>query len=544
MVRRLERTRWVCNATTLPVEATLMVDRTRSLLFNGVNGSTGKYLFQTMPTDAVLRMAIGQKSGSTWSGAKGDSRDQRRERHERAGLGSATKRWDGQSSRRRTLRGVVEHIDANALEQAGWGVIVPAGTDPAIIEALRPLLNHRKAEAGAIRPGRYQEFTGARAYRPGENATQWLARQGVGPGPVDPDTGVPYYLLIVGGPEAIPFRFQYQLDVQYAVGRLNFGRPHEYRSYAESVIQAETGAARRERRVALAGVANDQDRATQLSTAHLLTPVSASLRADPRFANWTVDTILPSEATTKAGIGRLIGGPLTPPLLFTSSHGIGFDAADPRQLRHQGALLCQDWPGPEVWGSRPIPEEFYFSADDLGANARVGGSIFFHFACYSAGTPLESYFNYDEHFSKRQGIAPQPFLARFPQRLLSHEAGGALAVIGHIDRVWTWSFRWQRVESHTTVFADAMKRLMRGQRVGMAMEKFSERYAEIAANLTDVLDDVRFGAPYDEFDVAELWLASNDARSYVVIGDPAVYLSFQLEPNPRPIFRGAPPKGA
>ena len=55
---------------------------------------------------------------------------------------------------------------------------------------------------------------------------------------VDPRR-VPYYLLLAGSPDQVPFEVQYQLGVSYAVGRLDLGDAEACAAYAASVVAAE-----------------------------------------------------------------------------------------------------------------------------------------------------------------------------------------------------------------------------------------------------------------------------------------------------------------
>ena len=425
-----------------------------------------------------------------------------------------------------SVRGVIEGVDPTDLAQAGWGIIFPVAdqalplTVAAIKEALKPLLDLRRSQAGQHFKEYYERGAG---YRPNDTVRDFLRRQNARPeDPADPDK-VPYYLLIVGSPEAIPFHFQYQLDVQYAVGRIDFGNNLDaYARYAQSVVACEKEV-KLTPRAAFFGTTNPNDQMTALSAQHLVTPLYTRLQERYR-EKWQFDKIVGQEAS-RDRLLQLVGGDDAPALLFTACHGMEFPKDDDlgRQVGYQGALLCQDWAGPEA-DSANIPRSYFLAGEDLPEQANLQGMIAFFFACYSAGTPL--YDEYTKQAFKERGetITDAPFIAALPKAMLSLQNGGALAVVGHVERAWGMSFLGQRQSQQIAVFESALEHILKGHPVGSAMEYFNGRYAALSTELTATLDEASFGRRPEDYELAELWTANNDARGYIIIGDPAVCL--------------------
>lgn len=467
------------------------------LYFNGVNGATGNYGISPM-TDKEFAAAITRQE----------------------------KEFQG-SENFRPMYG----IDAKNLAEAGWGIILPFDKDDLerqqknerIKDALGELIKLRQSQAGDL----FKVFDGPNnvgggfRYRKKDSKLDFLKRQKVGSGAVDPKKGVPYYLLLIGSPEEIPYRFQNELDVQYAVGRIDFGDDYDaYARYASSVVQAETGGLKLPRKVNFFGVESPDDKATMMSSQYLVQPLFEKLKADK--TGWTIEAFLKDQAI-KSQLGRLLGGDQMPALLFTASHGMEFPNGDNRQFLDQGALLCSDWKGPKAHHG-PISKDLYFSGEDLSSDVNLLGLITFCFACYGAGTPLWDEFS-KQAFKDKEPIAPRSFVANLPTKMLSQPKGGALAVIGHIERAWGYSFAWPGAGAHLVTFEETFNKLLDGYPVGSAVEIFNERYAELATDVTTRVEEYEDNP--DEVDAREfagLWTAHNDARGYVVIGDPAVRL--------------------
>ena len=414
--------------------------------------------------------------------------------------------------------------DSRDLSQSGWGVIFAAADEQAgaIRDALQPLLDLRRNQVGTAQAHRYREYSDSRGFQPGDTKRKFLDRFGIGPGTAVPDQ-MPYYLLIVGDPEAIPYEFQYQLGVERAIGRICFDTVEEYARYARSVVAAETSPAPHQPQAAFFSPRNPGDPVADLCVDRLASPLASWVETK---LGRPVNRVLEDEAT-KARLTELLGGSETPDFLFTASHGAVFNHADSRVLPHQGALMCRDWPGPSFKGR--FPTDFYFSGEDLAPTAQVGGLIAFLWACYSAGGPAWNDFELHGH----QPVAPRPFIGRLPYGLLSHPQGSALAVIGHVELVFIHSIQWPGVGPHLIAFEEMLGRLFDGYPVGAAMEPFGRRYAELATELCEDLVGLQRGKEPDDETSFRLCVC-HDARNYVVLGDPAVRLVPPTTNSPEP----------
>jgi hypothetical protein len=491
--------------------------------FNGINGATGRYLVPPVPVATVAGMARQEP-------ARGPDE------------ANLVKRVSDRI--RRPYLALPFDIDPAKLAEAGWAVVFAKDTPADVRAALQPLIDHRH---GPIPPDRRKVLE----YRTGESMRDWLQRHGASPGTVNP-ARVPYYVLLVGGPDAIPFDFQYLLDIEYAVGRLAFDTPAEYGQYARSVIDYEKAEAPPNAREVAYWATRHNDRdATQMSADWLATPLCQGVpAAGDQPAERAVTDVLAYGAhlfkgkdATKANLAEVLRGrgPAgRPALLFTASHGLGWPRTEAAQKLAQGALLCQGYPVGDPLAGTPQADD-YLSAADVADDTRVHGLVAFFFACFGAGTPEFNDFLYegDQNFNflfdssrRPERLADRPFVAPLPQRLLAHPQGGALAVIGHIERAWGYSIRpldpqFQPVTNvgpQLAPYRNCLGRILKGEPVGHATKDISEKYAILAADLLTRLDKGSTQPLPADAALAWTWVERNDARNYILLGDPAARL--------------------
>jgi hypothetical protein len=396
----------------------------------------------------------------------------------------------------------------------GWTILVNRN-DPrqdAYLRILRPLALRR----GMPDPDQPLLFDGS----PYQDWHRWLLDNYTPPDLSDP----PLYVLIVGGPEQVPFRFQSFLDASAAVGRLDFDNLSELETYVAKIMALEDApepvVARETLFFAPDGGPED---ATHFSRRFMAEPLA---RLTENEFGFTTMRIMQQDAT-RARLQEALGG-AHPALVYTASHGLGAPYQPPEfQRQFNGAIVCQKEPGKAL-------RERLFSAQDIPANEPfLEGAVFFQFACFGMGTPAQSDFARWDPVMVEQN-APVDFISALPKKLLAHPRG-PIAYLGHIDTAYLHGFddpddpdlekRWS---PRLKPYMDALQGLLTVQPVGLALQNMNTRYNNANAYLTNIFDS-SFGNGFNIRPdlmprIASTYIFRNDAQNYMVFGDPAVRL--------------------
>lgn len=407
-------------------------------------------------------------------------------------------------------------IDLRDPKAAGWTFLVN-GDDPdlpEVMDALRPLADHREMA----------DPTTPLVLRSADDWEQWM---------IDNYTSVevgslPHYVLVVGGPELIPFHFQALLDVVASVGRIDLPLD-DLQTYVKKLIRLETAdepATNKETVFFAPDAGQGPDGSydpTYFSRAYMADPLAHHVEGSLGFPT----TRILGDDATKARLVEALEG-AHPAVVYTASHGLGAPSEDfDVQTRLNGAICCQRTA--EV----RTAEDWLFTADDVPMDTPfIEGSILFQFACFGYGTPAESDFM---HWLGGETLnAERDFVAALPKRLLGHPRG-PVAFVGHVDTAWLHGFddpnqpfpldAWDR---RIAPFVQALNKLLTVEPVGRAMATMNETYSTKNAILTGTYDRLQRGRiePTPEFwsKLADTFITRSDAQNYAVFGDPAARL--------------------
>jgi hypothetical protein len=424
---------------------------------------------------------------------------------------------DHTRSTAKVFRGEIERdiIDLGDPKSAGWTYLINAN-DPQrdeIESIIKPLAEHR-CMGNPSKPLLFNN----------ESPDEWFDWLNDNYFALELDTGkIPKYILIVGSPDQVPFRFQSILDSVANVGRVAFDDLDDLETYVKKLIRIETASELfLDKEALIFAPDGGLPDPTYFSRLYMAQPMTEHIRN--KF-HLTANLIEGNTATKNNLLNNLKGK--RPALVYTASHGLGATSESfDFQKRYNGAICCQHQ------GSLTL--EDLFTADDIPMNEPfLEGSAFFQFACFGYGTPAESdYTHWIEGTPKT--YTEKDFVAALPKKLLAHP-GGPIIFIGHLDTAFLHGFvdvespyildRWHK---RIAPFVDAINQLLGVQPCGLAMQEMNDRYTVCNAIITNTYDRLRRGRLEWTDDLRSRflnsWIIRSDAQNYMVFGDPAAHL--------------------
>jgi hypothetical protein len=409
-----------------------------------------------------------------------------------------------------------EEVDERdwSSDQVGYGVLLPESTWSAAdkakgLDAPEPVRQLLAARPKTVMLRWDEKLPGnlIRRYFPDGSSqppTIGLSTFGTAKG------SLPRYILIIGGPDAVPWSVQYALETRHAVGRLPLdeaGLGH----YIDAMLGGWPNAdlditAPLMWTVSLPGDITADMRAV------IANPLEAAFADDRRVAGFHH---LTDQRATGAELLQALAA-TRPPLVVTSSHGltVGEDAA----LR----------------GSLGLPVDLAHQPVDLDAldHAMPGGTIWYAQACCSAGGDASSHYEGllapgTMALSAVQAVARLgPTVAPAAARLLGRE-DPVRAVLGHVEPTFDWTLRVAETgQGLGGVLVEGLSRnlFVSCDPVGYALREYRAGVGELHTQYAGLLDDLNKGKTELRDKLTRLRLSAIDRQSMVLLGDPTVTL--------------------
>lgn len=422
--------------------------------------------------------------------------------------------------------------DPNSLPDQRWGVVVPEGPlGDRLLALIEPLCRLRAEEQGAP----------TRVYRAppgldGIQAARW--KDTVLCDEDEFETEQPAYLLLLGDFDHVSLELQQVLGTGGFAGRLAFSSDVGYEAYVDKVLRwsRSPSPARRARTVHF--TAHDGTAATTVGYQSLMAPSLRSLRRRQEEGSLFAEPPAELGEPTAWSVQQLLAQVASPQpsVLFTMSHGLGTPRRGWSSVAEQRARQ----------GAMSLGAEGRLEAPDLATTPFLPGGLWFFLACFGAGTPARSAYypwlarlreagEYSGRLERLLAALPRegerPFVAALPQAALANPQG-PLAVMGHVDLAWTYSFQdmGRAARDRPSRFLGLLSSLVEGSRAGVGLSALLRSFNVANTELTTLYDQEEFArragrdSSVDPVELAHLWMLRHDLAGYILLGDPAVRL--------------------
>lgn len=321
---------------------------------------------------------------------------------------------------------------------------------------------------------------------------------------------LPRYVLIVGGPEAIPWSVQYALGTRHAVGRLPL-TGDALANYVHALLTDWQDHPVDVQAPVLWSVDHGGGDITTLMRKTITGPLATAMQGTlARMRHLTGADATTAELATALGERH-------PALVVTSSHGRTGPLEQPAVMAAQLGL-------PVDVGLLTVPLETLDAAMPAGA-------VWYAQACCSAGSDGVSHYTgllspgtsvfatLTAVAGLGAGVAPAPL------RLLGRP-NPVRAVLGHVEPTFDWTLR--SVQTGQSLGGDIVKALtsnaFHGAPLGLAFEDYRAGVGQLHTDWADLQQVLAAGDTSVRERLTWLRLTALDRQALVLLGDPTVTL--------------------